>query len=155
MQRIVPLATFPYGTLLVNLLGCLTIGLLAGLAESRQLFGPEFRMFVFIGVLGSFTTFSTFGYETFAMLRDADYMRAAANVGAQIIIGLTLVWLGYPASFASMDALKAMDAVGPAVTIKISHNGLVRCLTTAAKGRPQLRFYSFQFSVFKSSVLLK
>ena len=90
-----PLTTFPYGTLVVNLLGCLVIGVFAGLAESRQLFGPEFRTFALIGILGGFTTFSTFGYETFAMIRDDEYLRAAANVGMHIILGLTLVWLGY------------------------------------------------------------
>ena len=88
-------ATFPYGTLTVNLLGCLAIGVIAGVAESRQLFGPEFRTFALIGVLGGFTTFSTFGYETFAMIRDDELMRAAANVAAHVIVGLALVWLGY------------------------------------------------------------
>ena len=91
----VPLTTFPFGTLVVNLLGCLVIGSFAGLAESRQLFGPEFRTFALIGILGGFTTFSTFGYETFAMIRDDEYVRAAANVGIHVILGLTLVWLGY------------------------------------------------------------
>jgi CrcB protein len=95
VHRQAPLATFPYGTLAVNLLGCLLIGGLAGLAESRQLFGPEFRTFALIGVLGGFTTFSTFGYETFAMLRDDEHLRAAANVGTHVILGLALVWLGY------------------------------------------------------------
>ena len=94
-QRQIPLATFPYGTLVVNLLGCLAIGVISGLADSRQLFGPEFRLFALIGILGGFTTFSTFGYETFAMLRDAEYLRAAANVGVQVLGGLALVWLGY------------------------------------------------------------
>jgi CrcB protein len=95
VQRQVTVATFPYGTLIVNLLGCLAIGVLAGLADSRQLFGPEFRVFALIGLLGGFTTFSTFGYETFAMVRDAEYVRAATNVGVQVIGGLALVWLGY------------------------------------------------------------
>jgi len=98
VQRQVPLATFPYGTLAVNLLGCLVIGMLAGLADARQLFGPELRTFVLIGVLGGFTTFSTFGYETVAMIRDAEYFRAAANVGVHVIVGLVLVWLGYMAT---------------------------------------------------------
>ena len=89
---------FPIGTMTVNLLGCFVIGLLAGLVESRQLFGPEFRMFVMVGILGSFTTFSTFGYETFAMIRDAEYLSAALNVGIHIIAGLVLVWLGYTIS---------------------------------------------------------
>ena len=95
VQRQIPLTTFPYGTLVVNLLGCFLIGVVAGLADSRQLFGPEARTFALIGLLGGFTTFSTFGYETFAMIRDAEYLRVAANVGTHVILGLTLVWLGY------------------------------------------------------------
>ena len=62
VHRQVPFATFPYGTVAVNLMGCCAIGVIAGLAESRQLFGPEFRTFALIGLLGGFTTFSTFGY---------------------------------------------------------------------------------------------
>ncbi|MBR9978784.1 MAG: fluoride efflux transporter CrcB [Bacteroidetes bacterium] len=95
LHRQLPQATFPYGTLAVNLLGCFAIGVLAGLAESRQLFGPEVRMFAFIGVLGGFTTFSTFSYETVLMLRDAEYWRAIVNVGMHVVLGLTLVWLGF------------------------------------------------------------
>lgn len=95
VHRQLPLTTFPFGTVAVNLLGCLMIGLVAGLAESRQLFTPEFRVFVLIGLLGGFTTFSTFGYETFAMLRDQQYLGAVANVGLQITAGLLLVWAGY------------------------------------------------------------
>ena len=95
VHRQVPLTTFPYGTLVVNLLGCLAIGVIAGLAESRQLFGPEFRAFALIGFLGGFTTFSTFGYETFALLHNDQYLQAAANVGTHVILGLALVWLGY------------------------------------------------------------
>lgn len=95
VHRQVPFATFPYGTLLVNLAGCFAIGMVAGLAETRQLFGPEFRTFALIGILGGFTTFSTFGYETFEMLRDAEVLRAMMNVGAHVVLGLTLVWLGY------------------------------------------------------------
>ena len=92
-RKILPLETFPYGTLVVNLLGCFAIGVLAGLAEFRQLFGPEFRTFAFIGILGGFTTFSTFGYETFAMIRDDEDLRAAANIGLHVILALVL--LGY------------------------------------------------------------
>ena len=95
VHRQVPLTTFPYGTLVVNLLGCLLIGLAAGFVDSRQLFGPEFRTFALIGVLGGFTTFSTLAYETFAMIRDDEYLRVAANVGAHVVLGLALVWLGY------------------------------------------------------------
>jgi CrcB protein len=86
---------FPYGTLAVNLLGCFGIGVLMGWVEGRQLLTPELRRFLLIGLLGGFTTFSTFGYETFAMLRDAEYVHALANVCLHVILGLTLVWLGY------------------------------------------------------------
>lgn len=87
--------SFPYGTLVVNLFGCLLIGFFAGLMEGRQMFGPEFRLFALIGVLGGFTTFSTFGYENFMLLRDAEYLRVVANIGVHVIVGLALVWLGY------------------------------------------------------------
>jgi CrcB protein len=95
VHRHFPMATFPYGTLAVNLLGCALIGALAGLADSRQLFSPELRAFGFIGLLGGFTTFSTFGYETIAMARDGEYIRAFSNVGLHVVLGLILVWLAY------------------------------------------------------------
>lgn len=95
VYRQMSLAVFPYGTLVVNLVGCFLIGLLAGLAESRQLFGPHFRTFALIGVLGGFTTYSTFAFETFAMIRGTEYLRAAGNIGVHIVLGLALVWLGY------------------------------------------------------------
>jgi CrcB protein len=95
VHRNLPQTTFPVGTLVVNLLGCLAIGYLAGLAEARQLFSPELRLFAFIGLLGGFTTFSTFGYETIALARDAGYGQAAFNVGLHVVLGLTFVWLAY------------------------------------------------------------
>jgi len=95
VQRQFHSTTFPVGTLTVNLLGCLLIGIVTGLADSRQVFTPEFRIFVFIGLLGGFTTFSTFGYETLAMFRDAEYLRASLNVGMHLVVGLIFVWFGY------------------------------------------------------------
>jgi CrcB protein len=86
---------FPYGTLAVNVLGCLIIGFLGGLAENSQIFNPEIRVLVFIGILGSFTTFSTFGYEIFTFLRDGQILASAANLISHIILGLGAVWLGY------------------------------------------------------------
>ena len=91
----VSLSVFPYGTLVVNLLGCLLIGIFSGLVDTRQLFGPEFRKFALIGLLGGFTTYSTFSYETIAMIREAEYLRAAGNVGLHVVLGLVLVWAGY------------------------------------------------------------
>ncbi|MSQ11965.1 MAG: fluoride efflux transporter CrcB [Dehalococcoidia bacterium] len=85
----------PWGTLSVNATGCLLIGILGGLAESRGFFGPESRAFLFIGVLGGFTTFSTFGYETFALLRDGQAVQALGNIALQLGVGLAAVWLGY------------------------------------------------------------
>ena len=97
VHRQLPLATFPFGTLAVNVIGCLVIGLLAGLYDSRQVFGPDLRVFAFIGVLGGFTTFSTFGFETLAMARDQEYLRAASNVILHVGVALPAVWLGYTA----------------------------------------------------------
>ena len=86
---------FPYGTLLVNVLGCLAIGYLGGLAESRQVFSAEARLFLFLGLLGGFTTFSSFGYETFAFARDGEYIIAGLNVFLQSVLGLSAVWSGH------------------------------------------------------------
>lgn len=101
VYRQIPLSTFPYGTLVVNLVGCLAIGGFTGLAEARQLFGPEVRTFVLIGLLGGFTTFSTFGFESFALLRDGEFERGLAYVGLHLVAGLALVWLGYSLASAS------------------------------------------------------
>lgn len=86
--------SFPYGTLFVNLFGCLLIGLLSGLAESHSAFTPEVRLFVFIGLLGGFTTFSTFGNETFNLLQDRETLLGLFNLGAHIFLGVTMVWAG-------------------------------------------------------------
>lgn len=94
-QRSVAFAVFPYGTLVVNMLGCLLIGIAVGAIDSRQLINPEIRSFILAGVLGGFTTYSTFGLETFALLRDGDFPRAMSNVAVHIVLGLALVWIGY------------------------------------------------------------
>jgi CrcB protein len=90
---------FPYGTLTVNLIGCFVIGFLAHLAEARGAFTPESRAFVFIGILGGFTTFSSFGNDTVNLLRARETFNALANVGANVIFGLILVWLGRTAAY--------------------------------------------------------
>ena len=95
VHRLVPLTTFPIGTLFVNASGCFLIGLLGGLIEVRQIFGPDLRVFLLIGVLGGFTTFSSFAYETLALTRDAEFARALLNIAAQMILGLGAAWLGY------------------------------------------------------------
>lgn len=90
---------FPYGTLTVNLIGCFVIGFLSQLAEARGIFTPESRALVFIGFLGGFTTFSSFGNDTLNLLRDGETLNALANIGANVIAGLFLVWLGRSAAY--------------------------------------------------------
>lgn len=90
---------FPYGTLIVNLLGCFLIGLLSQLAEARGAFTSETRAFLFIGILGGFTTFSSFGNDTINLLRDGAAFNALANIGVNVILGLVLVWLGRVVAF--------------------------------------------------------
>jgi fluoride exporter len=85
---------FPFGTLTVNLVGCLVIGFLSELAEVRGAFTSESRAFMFIGILGGFTTFSSFGNDTINLFRDGQTFNALANVSANVIFGLALVWLG-------------------------------------------------------------
>jgi CrcB protein len=90
---------FPYGTLTVNVIGCFVIGFLAQLAESRGVFTSEARLFVFVGILGGFTTFSSFGNETLNLARDSQMMIALANIGMNVVIGLVAVWLGRTVSY--------------------------------------------------------
>ncbi|MBI2332788.1 MAG: fluoride efflux transporter CrcB [Chloroflexi bacterium] len=90
---------FPYGTLAVNVIGCFVIGFLAQLAETRGFFTSESRLFVFVGILGGFTTFSSFGNETLNLARDSQMINALANIGANLLIGLFAVWLGRTVSY--------------------------------------------------------
>ena len=93
-----PQARFPYATLFVNVLGCFVIGLLAGLIATRRISPPpEWREFVFVGVLGGFTTFSTFGLDTFTLARAQDMPAAALNVALHAGCGLGAVYAGYAA----------------------------------------------------------
>jgi fluoride exporter len=86
--------TFPIETLVINASGCLVLGVLAGLAETRGLFSGTTRTALFIGLLGGYTTFSTFGYETFQLLRDGQWPAAALSTGLQIVLGVGAVWAG-------------------------------------------------------------
>lgn len=90
-----PGSSFPYGTTLVNLLGCLLIGFIAGLFEMKSWAHPEIRLFIFVGILGGFTTFSTFSHETFLLWENGKILMSLINVGVQVIFGLAFVWVGY------------------------------------------------------------
>ena len=85
---------FPYSTFAVNVVGCLIVGVLAGLAERYELFGPGARLFLFTGLLGGFTTFSAFGLETMFLLRRGEPWVAALYVVASVLLGLVAVWIG-------------------------------------------------------------
>jgi CrcB protein len=85
---------FPYGTMSVNLLGCFIIGLLIHLVEYRGMFSPEVRLFVFLGLLGSFTTFSTFALETNSLLNDVQWLQGFTNILVTNVLGLAMVFAG-------------------------------------------------------------
>lgn len=87
--------SFPVGTMTVNVAGCLMIGIGGGLMESRQLFSPEWRAFLFVGILGSFTTFSTLGLETFNLAKDGQWLASFGNVGVSLVLGLAAVFAGH------------------------------------------------------------
>jgi CrcB protein len=87
--------TFPAGTLAVNVIGCFLIGFLYFMFDERYVAGPTARTVVLVGFLGGFTTFSSYGLQTFTLLRDGEVAYAAANVVASNLLGLLMVWAGY------------------------------------------------------------
>jgi len=86
---------FPWGTLAVNILGCLLLGIVIGLVEHRQLFSPHVRLFLTVGIMGGFTTFSTFGWETFDLLRNHQYAFTLAYVTGNVLVGTLAVIAGW------------------------------------------------------------
>ncbi|NLA67962.1 MAG: fluoride efflux transporter CrcB [Gammaproteobacteria bacterium] len=85
---------FPFSTFAVNVLGCLVVGVLAGLAERHEAFGPDARLFLFTGLLGGFTTFSAFGLEAVYLLRRGEVATAALYAGGSVVLGIAAVWVG-------------------------------------------------------------
>ena len=86
---------FQYGTLFVNIVGFFLIGFLAGYFETCHYLSSEMRLFLLIGVLGSFTTFSTFGYEVFSFARDGEFISASLNAFFHLLFGFLGVYFGY------------------------------------------------------------
>jgi fluoride exporter len=86
---------FPLPTFVVNIAGCLIIGVLAGLATKEQFFTADLRVLFFTGLVSGFTTFSAFGLETFMLIRRGELSIALAYVVFSIVIGLMLIWLGF------------------------------------------------------------
>jgi CrcB protein len=93
-------AAFPWGTLFVNVAGSFAIGLLAALvaADGQRLLGPDARAFVIVGVLGGFTTFSSFSLETLELARGGALGAAGGNVALSVLLCLFGAWLGFAAA---------------------------------------------------------
>jgi CrcB protein len=91
--------TTPYATATVNLLGSLVIGVLAGLTAGGKVhMSPSVRAFVFVGILGGFTTFSSFMLDTLTLGHGSDHGLAVSNVLGQVVLGLIAVFAGYAAA---------------------------------------------------------
>lgn len=98
---------FPMGTLIVNVSGCLAMGFLAALWTGPGAIREELRLMVLVGVLGGYTTFSSFGRETLTLMNDGHWARAGVYVTASVVVSLLAVWIG---------AMVAKGFFGPATT---------------------------------------
>ena len=95
VQRLLPLAVVPWGTLAVNVVGCALIGGLGVVAETRNIFSDSStRLFLFTGVLGGFTTFSAFSLEALRLLRSGDALLASLHIGLHVVLCLAAVAAG-------------------------------------------------------------
>jgi len=88
-------SSFPIGTLVVNVVGCFSIGLLGSALGGPILIREEYRLAVLVGLLGGFTTFSSYGWESFTLANDGDVGRAVGNILLSNALGLPAVWIGY------------------------------------------------------------
>ena len=86
---------FPLGTFVVNVVGCVIFGAVIGAAQQRFVLSPEARAFLLIGVLGGFTTFSSYAFESVGLLRDGRFLAATINIIGQVVAGLAGLWSGY------------------------------------------------------------
>ncbi len=94
-RRIIPLTQFPMGTLIVNIVGCFFIGLFGGLIEIKSIADSHLKLLLITGLLGGFTTFSAFGFDTYSLFRNDQIFKAIINVCVQVIVGLFAVVAGH------------------------------------------------------------
>jgi CrcB protein len=87
-------SVFPWSTFLVNIVGCLLIGLIYGISEKSDVLSPEIRLFLTVGICGGFTTFSTFSNDSFMLIREQEWIRFALYTSLSIFIGLMAVYVG-------------------------------------------------------------
>lgn len=94
VERIFDTHVFPHATLIVNVVGCLVIGLLGGLVEDMPVTSHALQLFLIVGLLGGFTTYSAFGYQTISLAQEGRVAFSLLNVCAHLALGLGAVWIG-------------------------------------------------------------
>lgn len=87
-------SALPYGTFIINIIGCFCMGLLMTVIVERQLLAPIWRLLLCVGFLGGFTTFSSFGYEAFSLIHGGKMLEALAYAGGSVVLGLAAAALG-------------------------------------------------------------
>lgn len=87
-------STFPWGTLIANVAGSFIIGMIYALTEKGNLLNPELRLFLAVGICGGFTTFSSFAYNNFTMIKENSITLLLFNVGGNLFLGIMSVYLG-------------------------------------------------------------
>jgi CrcB protein len=99
--------TFPWGTLIINVLGSFVIGFFGALTgpDGRLMVSGDTRQFVMVGLCGGYTTFSSFSLQTLNLAQEGDFLRAGLNIGGSVVLCLLSVWLGYVAA-AALNAVK-------------------------------------------------
>jgi fluoride exporter len=86
---------FPYGTLLVNILGSFALGFIMYYLDEKDFLSPQMRLFLTVGICGGFTTFSTFSYETLNLIRNSQFLLATTNVLGSVFLCLIAIYLAY------------------------------------------------------------
>jgi len=95
IQQISHTGVFPWGTFIVNMLGCLIIGIVGGLSDNFGFFTSTARLLIMVGILGGFTTFSSFGYESFHLFRDKEIVTALIYMISHFTLGIVMAGIGY------------------------------------------------------------